>query len=44
VSSNYFEITGTLTMDGRDLEERVLVQRQNRMVVPLARWRRSLPQ
>jgi general secretion pathway protein K len=42
VSSNFFEITGSLRMDGRILEERVLVQRRNRMVVPLDRWRRSL--
>ena len=42
VNSNYFEIIGRLRMDGRVLEERMLVQRQNRQVMVLARWRQSL--
>ena len=42
VGSNYFVITGRLRMDGRVLEERLLVKRDNRQVVPLARWRQSL--
>ena len=43
VNSNHFEISGQLRMDGRDLAERVLVRRQNREIVPLARWREALP-
>jgi general secretion pathway protein K len=42
VNSNYFEISGRLRMDGRVLEERMLVRRTNRQVVTLARWRQSL--
>lgn len=42
VNSNYFEISGRLRMDGRVLEERMLVKRTNRQVVPQARWRQSL--
>ena len=42
VNSNYFEISGRLRMDGRVLEERMLVKRTNRQVVALARWRQSL--
>jgi hypothetical protein len=29
-------------MEGRVLEERMLVKRANRQVLPLARWRQSL--
>lgn len=42
VASDFFEIQGRLRMDGRVLEERMLVQRQNRQVVGLARWRQNL--
>jgi hypothetical protein len=42
VNSNHFEISGRLRMDGRVLEERMLVKRTNRQVVALARWRQSL--
>jgi general secretion pathway protein K len=42
VSSNHFEISGQLRMDGRVLAERLLVKRQNRDIVPLARSRQSL--
>jgi general secretion pathway protein K len=42
VASDFFEIQGRLRMDGRALEERMLVQRQNRQVVGLARWRYNL--
>ncbi len=42
VNSNYFEISGRLRMEGRVLEERMLVKRANRQVLPLARWRQSL--
>ncbi len=42
VNSNFFEISGRLRMEGRVLEERLLVQRQNRQVVALARWRQSV--
>jgi general secretion pathway protein K len=42
VNSNYFEISGRLRMDGRVLEERMLVKRANRQVSIQARWRQSL--
>jgi general secretion pathway protein K len=42
VNSNYFEISGRLRMDGRVLEERMLVKRANRQVSTQARWRQSL--
>jgi general secretion pathway protein K len=42
VNSNYFEISGRLRMEGRVLEERMLVKRANRQVLPQARWRQSL--
>jgi general secretion pathway protein K len=42
VGSSYFEISGRLRMDGRVLEERLLVKRQNREVLPLKRTRQSL--
>jgi general secretion pathway protein K len=42
VGSNFFVITGRLRMDGRMLEERLLVKRDNRQVVALARSRQSL--
>jgi len=42
VGSSFFVITGRLRMDGRALEERLLVKRDNRQVVALARWRQSL--
>ena len=42
VGSNYFEITGSLRMEGRVLEERLLVQRRGREIVPLARTRQSI--
>ena len=42
VNSNYFEISGRLRMEGRVLEERMLVKRANRQVVAIARWRQSL--
>ena len=42
VGSSYFEITGRLRMDGRVLEERLLVKRQNREVIALWRSRQSL--
>jgi general secretion pathway protein K len=42
VNSNYFEISGRLRMDGRVLEERMLVKRANRQVVTQARSRQSL--
>lgn len=43
VGSSHFVISGRLRMHGRVIEERVLVQRNNRIVTPLARWRDSLP-
>jgi general secretion pathway protein K len=43
VASSYFEISGTLRMDGRKLEERLLVMRRSREVIPLSRTRRSVP-
>lgn len=42
VGSNYFIIAGVLRMDGRVLEERLLVKRENRQVLPLARTRQAL--
>jgi general secretion pathway protein K len=42
VNSNHFEISGRLRMDGRVLEERMLVKRANRQVLTQARWRQSL--
>ncbi len=42
VASSYFEISGTLRMDGRKLEERLLVVRRSREVMPLSRMRRSV--
>jgi general secretion pathway protein K len=42
VNSKYFEIAGRLRMDGRIIEERLLVERKNRDIVALARSRQSL--
>lgn len=42
VASRYFEISGRLRMEGRVLEERSLVLRRNREVVPLSRSRQSI--
>ncbi|MCU0965306.1 MAG: type II secretion system minor pseudopilin GspK [Burkholderiaceae bacterium] len=42
VSSNFFVISGRLRMDGRLLEERLLVKRDNRQVLALARSRQNL--
>lgn len=42
VGSSYFVITGVLKMDGRMLEERLLVKRDNRQVLPQARWRQAV--
>jgi general secretion pathway protein K len=42
VASRYFEISGRLRMEGRALEERLLVLRRNREVVPLSRNRQSV--
>jgi general secretion pathway protein K len=42
VGSNYFEISGTLRMDRRVIEERQLVKRDNRQVRQLARWRQAV--
>jgi general secretion pathway protein K len=42
IGSKYFEISGTLRMDGRMLEERQLVKRENRQVQQLARWRQAV--
>jgi general secretion pathway protein K len=42
VNSKYFEISGRLRMDGRVIEERLLVERRNREIVALARSRQSL--
>lgn len=42
VGSSHFVISGRLRMQGRVIEERVLVQRNNRVVTPLARWRDSV--
>jgi general secretion pathway protein K len=42
VGSNYFEVSGRLRMDGRVLEERMLVKRQNREITSLRRSRQAL--
>lgn len=42
VGSSYFEISGRLRMDGRLLEERLLVKRQNREIISLMRSRQAL--
>lgn len=42
VGSSHFIISGRLRMDGRVLEEHLLVRRDNRQVTPQARWRQSL--
>jgi len=42
VASRYFEISGRLRMEGRTLEERLLVLRRNREVIPLSRTRQSV--
>ncbi len=42
VGSNYFIIAGRLRMQGRVLEERLLVKRDNRQVLAQARWRQAL--
>jgi general secretion pathway protein K len=42
VGSSYFVISGRLRMDGRMLEERLLVRRESREVQPLARWRQAV--
>ena len=42
VNSEFFEVHGRLRMDGRVLEERMLVQRHNRQVMGLARWRQNV--
>ena len=42
VGSSHFVISGRLRMEGRAIEERVLVQRDNRVVTPLLRWRESV--
>lgn len=39
VGSSWFAISGRLRMDGRVLEERMLVRRDNRQVLQVARWR-----
>ncbi len=41
VGSRYFVISGRLRMAGRVIEEQLLVQRNNRQVTALARWRES---
>ncbi|HMO48982.1 MAG TPA: type II secretion system minor pseudopilin GspK [Rubrivivax sp.] len=41
VGSSYFVISGSLRMDARVLEESMLVRRDGRQVVPLARWRQA---
>ena len=43
VGSSHFVISGRLRMQGRVIEERMLVQRNNRVVTPLARWRAQVP-
>ena len=43
VGSSHFVISGRLRMDGRVIEERMLVQRNQRQVTALARWRDSVP-
>jgi general secretion pathway protein K len=42
VNSNFFVISGRLRMDRRVLEERLLVKRENRQVIALARSRQSV--
>ena len=42
VASRYFEISGQLRMDGRAVEERLLVVRRNREIIPLSRSRQSV--
>jgi len=42
VDSRFFEISGRLRMEGRVLEERLLVVRRNREIVPLSRSRQSV--
>jgi general secretion pathway protein K len=42
VASRYFEISGQLRMEGRVLEERLLVARKGREVIPLSRSRQSV--
>jgi general secretion pathway protein K len=42
VASRYFEITGRLRMEGRVLEERLLVTRRDREVIPLLRTRQNV--
>jgi general secretion pathway protein K len=42
VSSNFFEISGRLRLDERVLEERALVERRGREVIPLLRDRHSV--
>jgi general secretion pathway protein K len=42
VASRFFELSGRLRMDGRALEERMLVQRRGRDIVPLSRERQSV--
>ena len=39
VGSSWFAVSGRLRMDGRVLEERMLVRRDNRQVLQVARWR-----
>lgn len=43
VASRYFEISGQLRMDGRAVEERLLVVRKNREIIALSRTRQSVP-
>jgi general secretion pathway protein K len=42
VASRYFEISGQLRMEGRAVEERLLVVRKNREITPLSRSRQSV--
>ncbi len=42
VGSKYFEISGQLRMEGRVIEERLLVMRREREMVPISRSRQSL--
>lgn len=42
VTSRYFEISGQLRAEGRVVEERLLVLRRNREIIPVARSRQSL--
>lgn len=42
VASRYFEISGQLRMEGRTVEERLLVVRKNREITPLSRSRQSV--